>query len=44
VLDTHSSDLGDDLPGTAVLSGDGRELRPVAWSGSGPGGITARAC
>lgn len=38
VLDTHSSDLSDDLLNTAVLVVNGQELRPAAWSGSGPGG------
>ena len=39
VLDTHSGDLGDDLVKTATLvTSDGRELKPVAWTGAGPGG------
>lgn len=39
VLDTHSSDLDDDLTQTATLvTDDGREIKPAAWSGAGPGG------
>ena len=39
VLDTHSGDLSDDLMKTAtLLTSDGRELKPVAWTGAGPGG------
>jgi hypothetical protein len=39
VLDTHSQDLSDDLARTAVLvTDDGRELAPAAWTGAGPGG------
>ena len=38
-LDTHSGDLSDDLAKTATLiTSDGRELKPVAWTGAGPGG------
>jgi hypothetical protein len=38
-LDTHSQDLPDDLLQTTVLvTEDGRELRPAAWKGAGPGG------
>ena len=39
VLDTHSQELSDDLVGTAVLvDGRGREGKPLAWEGAGPGG------
>jgi len=39
VLDTHSGELSDDLVKTATLvTSDGRELKPVAWTGAGPGG------
>lgn len=39
VLDTHSSDLSDDLVKTATLiTADGREIKPVSWTGAGPGG------
>ena len=39
VLDTHSSDLSDDLMTTATLiTADGREIKPVAWTGAAPGG------
>jgi len=39
VLDTHSSDLNDDLVNTATLvTADGREIRPLAWTGAAPGG------
>lgn len=39
VLDTHSQDLSDDLVESAVLlDGKGRERRPLAWEGAGPGG------
>lgn len=38
VLDTHSADLDDDLVKSAVLLVDGKELRPVSWTGAGPGG------
>ncbi len=39
VLDTHSSDLNDDLVSTATLvTADGREIRPLAWTGAAPGG------
>ncbi|HEY2928325.1 hypothetical protein [Piscinibacter sp.] len=39
VLDTHSGDLSDDLMQTATLvTSDGRELKPIAWTGAGPGG------
>lgn len=38
-LDTHSQNLDDDLLQTVVLvTDDGRELRPAAWKGAGPGG------
>ena len=38
-LNTHSQDLTDDLLNAAVLSdGKGREFKPLAWDGSGPGG------
>ena len=38
VLDTHSQDLSDDLAAISVLAGPGREARPLAWEGAGPGG------
>jgi len=39
VLDTHSGDLGDELAKTATLvTGDGRQFKPVAWTGAAPGG------
>jgi hypothetical protein len=38
VLDTHSAKLDDDLVRTAVLRVDGRESRPVRWTGAKPGG------
>jgi hypothetical protein len=39
VLDTHSSDLNDDMVNTATLiTADGREIKPVAWLGAAPGG------
>lgn len=37
--DTHTRDLSDDVAATAVLSdGQGREAKPLAWEGPGPGG------
>jgi hypothetical protein len=37
--DTHTQDLSDDVAATAVLSdGKGREAKPLAWEGPGPGG------
>jgi hypothetical protein len=38
VLDTHSAKLDDDLVRTVVLRVDGREFRPVRWTGAKPGG------
>ncbi len=39
VLDTHSSELNDDLVQSAVLvTGDGRKFKPVRWTGAPPGG------
>jgi hypothetical protein len=39
VLDTHSSDLGDDLvKSTVLLDGAGGRYSPVAWEGAPPGG------
>ena len=39
VLDTHSQELADDLTRTATLvTDDGRQLKPSAWTGAGPGG------
>jgi hypothetical protein len=39
VLDTHTGDLGDDLPKTATLvTPDGRSFKPAAWNGAAPGG------
>jgi hypothetical protein len=39
VLDTHSQYLSDDLASTAVLVDNrGREAKPLAWEGAGPGG------
>lgn len=38
VLDTHSQELSDDLVRTTVLvTDDGREIPPAAWTGAGPG-------
>ena len=39
VLDTHSGDLSDDLAKTATLiTADGRQFKPAAWTGAAPGG------
>jgi hypothetical protein len=39
VLDTHSQELADDLTQTATLvTDDGRQMKPSAWTGGGPGG------
>jgi protein-S-isoprenylcysteine O-methyltransferase Ste14 len=38
VLDTHSGQISDDLVQTAVLVIDGREIKPLQWSGAAPGG------
>jgi len=39
VLDTHSGDLNDDLAKTATLiTADGRQFKPAAWTGAAPGG------
>ena len=38
VFDTHSVDLDFDPVEVASLAVDGRELRPTAWNGPGPGG------
>jgi hypothetical protein len=39
VLDTHSQELAEDLTQTATLvTDDGRQLTPSAWTGAGPGG------
>ncbi len=39
VLDTHSQELVDDLTQTATLvTDDGRQSKPSAWTGAGPGG------
>lgn len=39
VLDTHSQDLADDLVNTVVLvTSDGREVKPTAWTGQPAGG------
>ena len=39
VFDTHSVDLDQDLMQIAVLTDDqGREYKPSAWDGAGPGG------
>jgi hypothetical protein len=39
VLDTHSTDLSDDLAKSAVLIDDrGAEDRPTSWQGDPPGG------
>ncbi len=38
-LDSHSSDLSEDLQKSAVLvTGDGKVHTPVAWKGAAPGG------
>jgi hypothetical protein len=37
--DTHTQDLSDDVPATAVLSdGKGREAKALGWEGARPGG------
>ena len=39
MLDTHSTDLSDDLTKSAVLvDGSGKRYMPVTWDGAGPGG------
>jgi hypothetical protein len=39
VLDTHTQDLSDDLPRSAVLVDDrGNEFKALAWDGAAPGG------
>lgn len=39
VLDSHSSELGDDLVDIATLvTPDGREIKAAAWTGAAPGG------
>ena len=39
VLDTHSTELSDDLVKTTVLlDGTGERYAPVAWDGAAPGG------
>ena len=38
VLDTHTQDLSDDLTAISVLTAQGRQARPLAWEGAGPGG------
>jgi hypothetical protein len=39
VLDTHSTDLNDDLAQSATLTtSDGRTLKPSGWTGAAPGG------
>ena len=39
VLETHSQELADDLTQTATLvTDDGRQVKPSAWTGAGPGG------
>ena len=39
VLDTHSTDLGDDLAESAILTtADGRKFKPTGWLGAPPGG------
>lgn len=39
VFDTHSSELTDDVVKGATLTlADGRKLKPVRWTGPGPGG------
>lgn len=38
-FDTHSQSLDDDLlQSTVLVTDDGRELKPTAWKGAGPGG------
>lgn len=38
-LDTHGGDLSDDLTKTArLITDDGREFKPVLWTGAAPGG------
>lgn len=39
VLDTHSTDLNDDLvQSTTLTTDDGRTLKPARWTGAAPGG------
>lgn len=38
VLDAHSQALDDDLAKSAVLVIDGREVKPLQWTGAAPGG------
>lgn len=39
VLDTHSQELSDDLPASALLvDSEGREFKALAWEGAAPGG------
>ena len=38
VLDTHAGDLNHDMLAVTVLTDGGREWRPIAWEGDGPGG------
>jgi hypothetical protein len=39
VLDTHSTDLSDDLAQSATLTtDDGRTFKPTGWMGAPPGG------
>jgi hypothetical protein len=39
VLDTHSTDLSDDLVQSASLTtDDGRTFKPASWTGAAPGG------
>lgn len=39
VLDTHTNELNQDLVQTSVLKDEkGKEYRPLAWQGDGPGG------
>lgn len=37
-LESHTQDLNDDLIGTSLLIGDGRQATPLSWEGAPPGG------
>ena len=37
-LESHTQELNDDLIGSSVLIGDGRQATPIGWEGAPPGG------
>lgn len=37
-LESHTQELNDDLIGSSVLIGDGRQAMPLSWEGAPPGG------